>query len=337
MRLSRKAPVLLLLLAALLVTLTVLAPVAQASNKPLSPTAFGAKAYTYIDMLSRITKADGSYAPLFRQAGTESEVVAAEKVAGWFGDAGYMATMQPFSGVSYGVTYHSQNVVAYRPADLKRKGQPRPLVIVGAHYDASTAGQGADDNASGVGVVLEVAERLAHYKIDYDVVFIAFGAEEVGLLGSDYYVRQMRVSDKRRAIAMINFDSLIFGDKLYIHAGFNEKTWARDAMLRLIRLRKLPIEMQPGLNPDYPAGLTPDGFSDYTAFNDAGIPIVAFESTNWEIGDLDGYEQTEEYGSFWHTSNDTLEAIEAVYPDRPMVRLRAFTRLTFEFLKHVNP
>jgi alkaline phosphatase isozyme conversion protein len=61
----------------------------------------------------------------------------------------------------------------------------------------------------------------------------------------------------------------------------NEKTWARDAMLRLIRLRRLPIGIQPGLNPDYPAGLTPDGFSDYTAFNDAGIPIVAFESTNY--------------------------------------------------------
>ena len=85
------------------------------------------------------------------------------------------------------------------------------------------------------------------------------------------------------------------------------------------------------------AGFTPDGFSDYTAFNQAGIPVVAFESTNWEIGDLDGYEQTEEYGSFWHTENDTLAAIEERYPERPMVRLRAFTRLTFEFLKHLNP
>ena len=121
------------------------------------------------------------------------------------------------------------------------------------------------------------------------------------------------------------------------------KTWARDAMLRLIRLRKLPIGIQPGLyadpdaDPGYAAGFTPDGFSDYTAFNQAGIPIVAFESTNWEIGDLDGYEQTVEYGSFWHTPNDTLAAIEAVYPERPMVRLHAYTKLVFEFLKHLNP
>ena len=340
MRVSRK-PLILVVLVALLVTLAVIAPAAPA--KTLPPNAFGAKAYTYIDRLSRTTNPDGSYIGLLRQAGTPSEVVAAEKIAGWFGDAGYVPAMQPFTFVRRGVTYSSQNVVAFRPADLKRKAKPRPLVIVGAHYDASTAGQDADDNASGVGVMLEVAERLAHFKIDYDVVFVAFGAEEVGLQGSAAFVSRMSAADVGRSIAMINFDSLIFGDKLYIHAGSNLKTWARDAMLRLIRLRKLPIAIQPGLypqpeeDPGYAAGFTPDGFSDYTAFNQAGIPIVAFESTNWEIGDLDGYEQTEEYGSFWHTENDTLEAIEAVYPERPMVRLRAFTRLTFEFLKHLNP
>lgn len=343
MRVSRKT-LTLLLLAVLLVTFAVIAPAAPA--KTLAPNAFGAKAYTYVDQLTRITNPDGSYTGLDRAAGTESEVVAAEKVAGWFGDAGYVPTMQPFTYVRRGVTYNSQNVVAFRPADLKRKGQPRPLVIVGAHYDAVTAGDGADDNASGVAVMLEVAERLAHFKIDYDVVFVAFGAEEVGLRGSSYFAGQLSDADVARSIAMINFDSLIVGDKLYIHAGSNLKTWARDAMLRLIRLRKLPIEIQPGLylvaNPDetdpgYAAGFTPDGFSDYTAFNQAGIPVVAFESTNWEIGDLDGYEQTEEYGSFWHTPNDTLATIEELYPERPMVRLRSFTRLTFEFLKHLNP
>jgi len=329
------------LLASVLLTLAVIAPAASA--KTLAPNQVGAKAYTYIDQLTRITKPDGSYIGLTRAAGTAEELVAAKKVQGWMRGAGYRPTMQAFSYVRRGTTYNSQNVVAFRPADLKRKAKPRPLVIVGAHYDASTAGQGADDNASGVGVMLEVAERLAHFKIDYDVVFIAFGAEEVGLKGSAYYVSQMSPADKRRAIAMINFDSLIVGDKLYIHAGNNMKTWARDAMLRLIRRYKLPIEMQPGLykgddpDPGYAAGFTPDWFSDYTAFNQAGIPIVAFESTNWEIGDLDGYEQTEEWGSFWHTPWDTLAKIEELYPERPMVRLHAYTTLVFQFLKHLNP
>jgi hypothetical protein len=346
MRMTRKAPVLLLLLAALLLTLAVAAPLAAAGNRPLAPNEVGAKAYWYVDQLTRVTNPDGSFTGLPRQAGTASEVAAANKVAAWFGEAGYVATMQPFTYKNrQGQEFGSQNVVAWRTADLKRKGQPRPLVIVGAHYDAvrvgvgagEGAGEGADDNASGVGVMLEVAERLAHHKIDYDIVFVAFGAEEVGLKGSAYFASQLAPADVSRAIAMVNFDSLLVGDKLYIHAGANGKTWARDAMLRLIRLRKLPIEMQLGLNPDYPAGLTPDGFSDYTAFNRAGIPVVAFEATNWEIDELDGYTQTEEYGSFWHTPWDTLAEIEKRFPERPMVRLHAFTTVTFEFLKHLNP
>ena len=228
-------------------------------------------------------------------------------------------------------------MIAYRKATKKPKHKPTPLVIVGAHYDCAPTGLGADDNGSGTATMVEIAQRIAKYKQEYDIMFVAFGAEEMGLLGSDYFVSQMSAKDKARCIAMINFDSLIVGDKLYIHAGFNEKTGPRDAMLRLIRLRKLPIEMQPGLNPDYPKGLTPDGFSDYTAFNQAGIPIVAFESTNWEIGDLDGYEQTEQYGSFWHTEKDNLDTIEKLLPGRPMVRLRAYTTLVFEYLKHLNP
>ncbi len=64
---------------------------------------------------------------------------------------------------------------------------------------------------------------------------------------------------------------------------------------------------------------------------------MAFESTNWEIYDCDGWIQTEEYLSFWHTENDNLAIIEGLLPGRPMVRLNAYTTLVFEFLKHLNP
>jgi len=210
-------------------------------------------------------------------------------------------------------------------------------VILGAHYDSVTPGDGADDNASGVAVLLEIAERLDAATQDFDVAFVAFGAEEVGLRGSAYYERQMSDADTSRTVAMINFDSLIAGDKLYIHAGANELAGPRDAMLAIIEDFGLPIEMQPGLNEHYPAGFTPDGFSDYTAFNRAGIPIVAFESTNWEIGDLDGYQQTEKYGSFWHTGKDKLKTIEQRFPGRPMVRLEAYVMLVSEYLATLAP
>jgi alkaline phosphatase isozyme conversion protein len=322
MRLVRRS---LLLLLAVVLCVGLITPQAFAYHD-VKPNCVGAAAYGYIQKL------EGK-----RQAGTETELAAAMKVKKWLRKAGYNVKLQPFTSKSDDTTYTSQNVVAIKRATKRPKGKPTPLVIVGAHYDASPKGMGADDNASGVGTMVEIAQRIAKYKQGYDLMFVGFGAEEAGLLGSDYFVSQMSAKDKARCVAMINFDSLIVGDKLYIHAGFNEKTGPRDAMLRIIKCRKLPIEMQPGLNPAYPAGLTPDGFSDYTAFNDAEIPIVAFESTNWEIGDLDGYVQTAQYGSFWHTDKDNLATIEQLLPGRPMVRLRAYTTLVFEYLKGLKP
>jgi hypothetical protein len=338
---AHRSLVLLLLTALLLLTMAAAAPLAAAaSTLPPVPADIGESAYTYVDALSRITNPDGSYTGLLRVAGTEGEYEAALKVAGWFTDAGYLPALQPFAYTRDGVACDSQNVVAWRPADVKgakKKAKTTPLVIVGAHYDAVKAGQGADDNASGVGVMLELAERVASCKLPYDLVFVAFGAEEVGLIGSNRYSRSMPKADKDRAIVMINLDSVLVGDKLYVYSGTNGWTWARTVMLELAELRGLPIETQIGLNHKYPAGTTPNGFSDYTAFNQIGIPVAAFESTNWEIDELDGYTQTEEYGSFWHTPMDALETIEALYPERPMERLSAFTTVIHDFLTTLDP
>ncbi|MBN2204995.1 MAG: M20/M25/M40 family metallo-hydrolase [Thermoleophilia bacterium] len=333
---------LLLLTALLMLAMALAAPLAAAAPPlPPLPADIGESAHTYVDALSRITNPDGTYTGLLRVAGTEGEYEAALKVAGWFTEAGYLPVLQPFNYKRDGVAYASQNVVAWRPADVKgakkKSAAARPLVIVGAHYDAVKAGQGADDNASGVGVMLEVAERVADLRLPYDLVFVAFGAEEVGLIGSNRYSRSLPKADKDRAIVMINLDSVLVGDKLYVYSGTNGWTWARTVMLELAALRGLPIETQMGLNHKYPAGTTPNGFSDYTAFNQIDIPIAAFESTNWEIGELDGYTQTEEYGSFWHTPWDTLEMIEFLYPERPMERLSAFTTVIHDFLTTLDP
>ena len=309
----------LALLAVLLLAVVMVAPAAFASSVP------GDAAYSYTKQLSAMS----------RVAGARSELAGAGMVEGWLEDAGYSAELQPFTYTSRGKTRYSQNVVGTLPGTIGEA--PRPLVIVGAHYDSVTAGWGADDNASGVGCILEIAEAVATYERAYDVVFVAFGAEEAGLRGSAYYVSQMSQADQDRTIAMINFDSLIAGDKAYIHAGFNEKTGPRDAMLQIIDELGLPITIQPGLNEHYPAGFTPDGFSDYTAFNRAGIPIVAFESTNWEIGDLDGYVQTVKFGSFWHTGKDRLKTIEQRFPGRPLAHLAAYTTLLETYLEDPVP
>ena len=113
----------LLLLVALLATLAVIAPLAPA--KTLAPNAFGAKAFTYVDMLSRITKPRGTYTGLLRQAGTPSEVAAADKIAGWFGDAGLSVRRRCGVQTCVAASPTSQKyvrslVVAHRPPQRRR-------------------------------------------------------------------------------------------------------------------------------------------------------------------------------------------------------------------------
>lgn len=268
-----------------------------------------------------------------RVQGTPGERKAAKKIRGYFRDFGYKPTVQKFSFTRKGETYHSRNVVA------TLRGSSKTTVVIGAHYDNRPEGQGADDNASGVSVMLEVAKRMAKKDTPpYTVKFVAFGAEENpgGLVGSNRFVKRMSPVQIRRTEAMINYDSLIVGDYTYVHAGANRKVWPRDRMLRIAADYRLPLQTQPGWDPQYPAGFTPNGFSDYTAFNKAGIPVVAFESTNWEIGDKDGYTQTEEHGSYWHTPNDSLQKILEDYPYRPGVRLYTYTKATMEFLRSLR-
>lgn len=319
---------------ALATSLTLVGP-AQAAK---APKPMGTRAYGYIEDLTRVKNPDGTYTRILRQQGTPGEVKAAKKVQGWFADSGYKAKRQKYTYKVKGKTYNSQNVVAAVKGTPKKVDPSRPLVIIGAHYDARIEGAGADDNASGVGVMLEVAHRMAKKKLPYDLKFVAFGSEEspAGEKGSEHFVESMSKQDIKRATVMINYDSLIVGDYMYVHAGQNKKTWARDRMLKLVDKYQLAIRTQPGWNPDYPAGITPNGFSDYSSFNKAGIPIVAFESTNWEIADLDGYTQTEQYGSFWHTPDDDLQVIEQRFPYRPAVRLFTFTKVTTEFLKDLS-
>ena len=76
-----------------------------------------------------------------------------------------------------------RNLVASRPGSF-RNGQ----VLVVAHYDTVPNSPGADDNASGVAGLLEVAGALAPHRFTHDLIFIAFALEEYGNPGSRYYV-----------------------------------------------------------------------------------------------------------------------------------------------------
>ncbi|HEY9727825.1 MAG TPA: M20/M25/M40 family metallo-hydrolase [Chroococcales cyanobacterium] len=65
-------------------------------------------------------------------------------------------------------------------------------ILIGAHYDAVPGTPGADDNATGVAVLLELARAFATEPLSYPVRFLAFDMEEYGLLGSQAYATDLK-------------------------------------------------------------------------------------------------------------------------------------------------
>jgi alkaline phosphatase isozyme conversion protein len=285
---------------------------AQEAVPVAGPTA-GTTAYEYMAELS------DELGP--RVAGLSTEVRAGDRILQWFGDLGYTPDTQDFTFTVGDKTRHSRNIVAVKP------GVSAQQIVIGAHYDSVSVGRGAFDNASGVALMMELADALRDEQTPYALVFVAFGAEETGLRGSDYYVAEM--SDQARAdtVLMINFDSVATGDRLYCYSG-KDAPWPQLALRSMARGLGEYILTSPGLNKDYPYGTTGD-WSDHTAFRKAGIPYLYFEATNWLLGEKDGYLNTVKDREVWHSKKDTLSYIEQRYPGRMERQLETeFTALT---------
>jgi len=72
--------------------------------------------------------------------------------------------------------------------------------------------------------------------------------------------------------------------------------------------------------------------NDHEYFERKGIPYIGFESTNWEIGERDGFTQTTSVGSIWHTRKDKLEYIEKQFPGRIAKSLETFKMMLIKIL-----
>ncbi|MBI2787589.1 MAG: M28 family peptidase [Elusimicrobia bacterium] len=141
----------------------------------LSPAA--ARLRAHVVMLSVKIGARDAYS----QKGRER---ARDYVAAQLKAAGYAPKLLPYEsrlmiGVPNGARFH--NVEALLPV---RSPEPRGAWVIGAHYDSAPGTPGADDNASGVAVLLEVARLLREKKPGREVRFVAFGTEEPPSFGT---------------------------------------------------------------------------------------------------------------------------------------------------------
>lgn len=114
-------------------------------------------------------------------------------------------------------TYNGKNLSNIAVTIPGRK-YPDKIIIIGGHYDSispdNNNAPGADDNASGIALILEAIRIFKDYDFDYTLKFLLFSAEEEGLIGSKEWVNKVAVPQSLNIILMINLD-MIGGDISY--------------------------------------------------------------------------------------------------------------------------
>src|SRR5580692_5376918 len=193
------------------------------------------------------------------------------------------------------------NVGGYIPGDTSE------YVVIGAHYDhlglgeqfsmapslAGTVHPGADDNASGTAGVIELARWFSKQpKPHRGILFLTFAGEELGLLGSSYYVNHPELP-LDRAVAMINLDMIgrVREGKVYIGGAGTGSN---------LRATLEPILARYPLHMDF-SDTTGYGSSDHTSFTTKQIPVLFFFSG---------------LHADYHKPSDTWDKIDAPYAVR---------------------
>jgi Zn-dependent M28 family amino/carboxypeptidase len=148
-----------------------------------------------------------------RYASTAAGEASATRIGELFRSYGLQTEFEYFQfGTS--PSYTTSNVIATLPGHV----DPSRVVMISAHYDSrseqpQTLAPGADDNASGVAVVLEAARILSRRPFDFTVKFVAWGAEEQGLLGSRHHARLARQRGDR-IVASVVADMVGYADAM---------------------------------------------------------------------------------------------------------------------------
>ena len=192
-----------------------------------------------------------------RVAGSGQERAAADFIGHQFASMGYQTAFQEFETPN---GKPSRNVLATRAETL-----PDRFLVVGAHYDTAKDTPGANDNASGVGVMIETAIALSGIELPVPVVYVAFGSEEGSHAGSKHFVSALG----SRVMGMINLDAVGVDAGMEVGCYGEMDPWLANQCRATAEF--LGFEL---------SGSNFGGKSDYASFSDAGIPVACFARTD---------------------------------------------------------
>jgi hypothetical protein len=250
-----------------------------------------------------------------RPANTWGEIHARAFIFDAFQQYGYYPRTQEFIADAGGRRIHSANIIAVKQGDSSQQ------LVVGAHYDSARLGQGYADNASGIGLLLEMAARLKPRATPYTLVFVAFGAEEVGTRGSGYYVDTLPGRELKATLGMIDLDAVAGGERLFVTSQPDAAGWLRNDALTVAEQLGVALDTAPA-RPPLAAGEA-DAPTDSRPFARAGVATATFTSANLD----EGATEIEVSEQVWHTPDDTVAYIEKTYPGRVRAQLHDLARI----------
>jgi Zn-dependent M28 family amino/carboxypeptidase len=196
------------------------------------------------------------------------------------------------------------NVVGH----IDGKRSPRRYIVVSAHYDHlgvrnGVVFNGADDNASGTAALFAIAKYFATHQPENSLIFVAFDAEELGLAGSQAFVKDPPV-DRTQLSLNINADMIgrAPDDKLFV-VGTARQLFLRPYILAVAA--NAPVKLLIGHeDPRQPEDWTAD--SDHYSFMRANIPALYFG-----VEDFDQHHKaTDDYATI--TFNFYVRAVETL-------------------------
>jgi aminopeptidase YwaD len=217
----------------------------------------------------------------------------------------------------------SVNVIGIKPA--KNGDLAADAVLVTAHLDSVIPSPGANDNASGVGLALELARVLRDYNTDKELRIVLFGYEELGPFGSRYYVDQLQPAELDRIVGDFNVDMVATSDPAPMHL----YAMTVDGLRNLVTDAAEAAGARLGNS-----GLLPGdrGGSDHRTFHNVGIPAAnfGFYGVKCEVCPLDFYLE-----AFFHTPQDTVA--ENISPERMQNALDIVGAAVFDLIRKEVP
>lgn len=288
-----------------------------------------------------------------RMAGSPAEIIAANYLNQSLSKMGYHSQLHAFDarylyssqdGRQNWHTIHATSVIA------DHSGKVPQQIVVMAHFDTylpqsdadsdhNLGGltlQGIDDNASGVGAMLELAERMSKIPTHYSLRFVALSAQESGEQGAQDYLANLSPQERKRTLLVININSLTVGDRLYFNSGLNTSL----AVVKLSRDKALNIARQMGIA----AATSPTGTScceGMQALDNAHIPLLLVSASDWALGKKEGEQQRRvskyfpEGTSRYQGQIDNLQYLDRVLPGRIARREKDSVKILLPLLKEL--